>query len=586
MFIDGTASVWSNYDVMYDKFASYGMFNLAGYFFFQWTAGAKDLPAPSNVGPDWSPAFDAGNFQSLLQHGTSLGTLLGAYTAFDCLPPTAPASVSDPTEIVVDSNGAQKTYNGFGFPLLGVEAAGKHAQTETGKLKALGANLVYLDIQTYGSIPKGPDGGHLDQKATSPWSKTMRQGYAAQKGWFNQMRGTLVGPLLGEGSIGTPNANMEYLYNGYVDSVQRTINTGGGDKAADLPAGSPFAPTNWPIIPEYEWRVAAKRQVNHGNGFYDRFFGPSDGLSIVQSDGNPSYPLSQNALDLYQAFLISYGHAGFLITNGTDTPQDYLSYAQAAQIYFMSNALQALYFASPIAGIHYANQGEWKTFEQIISATESLDSFRHVPVRLDFENGLRITVNNGAGPLTMVDGGLTYTLPADTGWYASMGNGWFRAFSAIPPGTNGKRIDYVKATGQYEYFNGRGQVSGYGGITTSTKRSKWTITPMNSTVTEDSAGKLGVSTGTPPDLLNVALLPADDLHLHPGDQAGLKSVANFKNGGLFDFTTLLTWYSTKPGVAKVNQAGVVTAVSSGKAKIIAVGIGGALVSTPVTVFVN
>jgi hypothetical protein len=473
----------------------------------------------------------------------------------------------------------------MGFPLLGVEAAGEHALSETSKLKALGANLIYLDIQTYGSIPKGPDGGHLDQKATSPWSKTMRQGYAAQKGWFEEMRNTLVGPLLGEGSISTVNSNMEYLYSGYVDSVQRVINTAGGAKASELPAGSPFAPTNWPIIPEYEWRVAARRQVNHGNGFHDRFFGPSDGPSIVLGSGKPIYPLTQDGMDLYQAFLVSYGHAGFILTNGTDTPIDMLSYAQAAQTYFMSNALQGLYFSSPIATIRYGSQGEWKSFEQVIAATESLDSFRHIPLRLDFENGLRITVNHGSAPITLVDAGQTFTLPAKTGWYASMGNGWFRAFSAIPPTTSGKRIDYCKATGQYEYFNGRGAVSGYGGITTTNKRSKWTLTPTNVTVTEDSAGKLSSVAGAPPNLASLALVPAADLHLQPGERAGLQAIGSFSNGGVLDFSTLLDWYSTKPGIASVNQAGVVTAKASGAAKIYAIGAGGAFVSTPVKVIV-
>ena len=583
MFIDGTASQWNNYVGMFDKFAECGLYNLATYFFFQWTTSAKDLPGPSSMGPDWAPAIDQPNFQALLHDGTAFGTLIGAYTTFNCLPGTAPPSVSDPTQIVVDSSGAPKTYTGMGFPLLSVEAAGLHAKSETAKLKTLGANLVYLDIQTYGSIAKGPDGGHLDQKATSPWSKTSRQGYTAQKGWFEDMRNTLVGPLLGEGSIGQANANMEFLYHGYVDSVQRVINTGNG-KACDLPAGSPSAPTNWPIIPEYEWRVAAKRSVNHGNGFHDRFFGPSDGPTIVKGDGKPIFPLTQDALDLYQAFLISYGHAGYIITNGTDTALDTMSYAQAAQTYFLSNALQNLYFTSPITTIRYAQQGQWKTFEEIISVSETLDSFRHVPVRLDFANGLRITVNHGSGPITLLDGTQTFTLPAKTGWFASMGSS-FRAFSAIPPTTGGKRIDYCKAPGQYEYFNGRGQVSAYGSISTTAKRSKWTVTPTNITVTEDTAGKLHSVAGLPPLLLNVALTPGASLTLPIGDRVGLKATANFSNGGLFDFTTLLGWVSTKPGIVSVNAAGVVTAKAKGTAKIYAMGIGGAVISAPVTITV-
>ncbi len=585
MFFVAPTTNWASYDAMFDKYLGLGMYSLAGYFFLDWTASAADPPSLFSVGPDWTPAWDSGNFQAMLQNGLATGTLLGAYTAFNCMPATAPPGVFDPLQTVQDSLGADKTYFGLGYPLLGVEASGLHAAAEGLELEALGANLAYLDIQTYGSISKGPDGGHLDQDANSPWAKTMRQGYKAQKAWFDGLRGTLQGPLFGEGSIATVNSNMEFLYYGYVDSVQRCINTGGNVDAAHLPAGSPFAPTNWSIIPEYEWRVAVKNQVNHGNGFYDRFFGPSDGLGIVQADGTPILPLTQEAMDLYQAFLISYGHAGFISTNGAKySTGGYITHPGAAQTYFMTNALQTLYYASPIASIGYWHGGEFKTFEQVVFETETLDTFRHIPLRLQFQNGLEIVVNHGDTPMTVVGNGVSYELPAKTGWYAGLGDGALTAFSAIPPGTGGKRIDYCKAAGQYEYFNGRGQVSGYGGISTSAKYSKWTVTPTNLTVTEDDAGNLSSVMGAPPDVVGVAALPAATT-LVAGSRTGLKAVGSFSNGGLLDLTTLLEWHSTNPAVASVNQAGIVTAVSSGVAKIVAVGLGGGLVSEPCTVSV-
>ncbi len=585
LFFSAPSSNWVSYDEMFELYLSLGMYSLAGYFFLDWSSSAIDPPSTASVGPDWWPAVDAAKFEPMLQDGTAMGALLGAYTAFNCLPATAPPWVYDATQIVKDGNGVDKTYYGLGFPLLGVEASGLHAQAEAASLAAAGAGLAYLDIQTYGSISKGPDGGHLDQNASSPWAKTMRRGYAAQKMWFEDLRDALGGPLLGEGSIGTANSNMEFLYYGYSDSVQRCINTAGGTNAANLPAGSPYAPTNWPIIPEYEWRVAARKQVNHGNGFYERFFGPSDGPGIVQSDGLPIYPLTQEALDLYQAFLITYGHAGFLTTNGAKyATQGWVTHPAAAQTYFMTNALQVLYYGSPIATIRYFHDGAWKSFEQVVFATESLDSFRHVPVRLDFESGLRIVVNHGSTPLDISEDGIDYTLPARTGWWAGLGDGWLVAFSAIAPGTGGQRIDYCKATGQYEYFNGRGQVGGYGGLSTSDKLSTWTVTPTNLTVTEDSAGILTSLAGTAPPFDGVVILP-EDVTLDVRGQAGLKAVASFSNGGLLDVTTLMEWHSSKPEVAIISEAGIVTAVDSGEAKIVAVALAGSLVSAPVTVTV-
>ena len=74
--------------------------------------------------------------------------------------------------------------------------------------------------------------------------------------------------------------------------------------------------------------------------------------------------------------------------------------------------------------------------------------------------------------------------------------------------------------------------------------------------------------------------------LKVGDRMGLKSIGLFANGGMMDFTTLLGWYSTNPGVASVSTAGIVTAVGKGKTKIAAVGLGGSLLSNVVTVTVN
>jgi len=586
MVFNGPEHSWQWYLDMMDQYMSWGMYNLAGYL-FEWSGAIKDPPATINVGPDWYPALDPAKFAALMAKSRQYGILFGAYSAFNCVPQNAPSSVYHPEEFVRDAAGNVKTYTNLGFPLLGVEASGPHAQAEIGKLQASGASAVYLDIQTYGNLSKAPDGDHMDQQATSPWAKTLKQGFAAQKAWFAEMKDTLTGPLLGEGSIATVNSNQEFLWYGYVDSVQRCINTAGGANASTLPAGSPFAPTNYPIIPEYEWRVAAVEQVNHGNGFYDRFFGKSDGGTIVNmSTGLPNFPLSEDAQDLYQAFVISYGHSGYVTTNGNQqvSGEGYLSHAAAAKTYFMTNALQTYYFTSPIAAIRYLNGGEWKSFEEVLFASETTDTFRHIPIALQFANGLKIYVNHGSTSLNVTEGGVTYTLPAKTGYFAGL-PGLLTCFSAIAPGTNGKRIDYCRAPGQYEYFNGRGQVSAYGSISTAAKRSKWNVASTNVTITEDAGGMLAVAQGTKPAITNIVLVPGTST-MKKGDRVGLRAVAIFSNGSALDVTTYLDWFSAKKNVATVNSGGVIEAMDNGACKIYAMLPSGGTLAVPVNVKVQ
>src|SRR4029079_10061046 len=117
-----------------------------------------------------------------------------------------------------------------------------------------GINLAYLDIHTYGPPASAPDGDHIDQVAGSRWAKTVGQSIADQKQWMRDMTEDFDGPLLGEGSISTIGTNFEWLWAGYCDSVQRVINTGANGRAQLYPAGDPGAPTNWPVIPEFEMR--------------------------------------------------------------------------------------------------------------------------------------------------------------------------------------------------------------------------------------------------------------------------------------------------------------------------------------------
>lgn len=564
------APPWANYPPFWNQLDTWGVDNIAGYF-FTWSGSGADAPAPDNVGPDWWPAVDSQGFVNAMQTGVAKGFLIGAYNSYNTMPVSAPSSIYAPGHIALASNGQAKTTVQFGIPLIATTASGLEAARESALLhNNAGASLGYLDIQTYSSPSRGADGDHVDQNVSSPWAKTLRQACADQRTWMRALQDTYQGPLLGEGSILDAGSSYEFLWAGYCDGTQRVLNTGTGIANAALPATRRawlVSVTGWPVVPEIDWRVYGPLQVNHGNGFYERFFSPTDGAAIVTPAGIPIHPTTEAAFDRYRLYELTFGKAGFLITNGLLTvPGSYTTAANLLREYHMTNALQSRFTAAPPTAIEYLNAGTFKSFQTLLEQSGTVDSFRQPRLRITFLNGLQMWLNHSGAPWTLAVGGTTYTLPQD-GFVATQPSTGLIAFSAIPPGTNGARIDYCLDPLAYEFFHGRGVVGAYGGQSSPSNGAAFTSFSRGRTFRETSTGSIAQFGSTvAPALLRVEVSPASST-LAAGARKGLKAVAVYANGARRNVTKLVTWSTLSSAVATVNNGAAVTAVAPGTTSV-------------------
>lgn len=578
----------TNYPPFWVKLDEWGVDNVAAYLFVGWSAGAPEGPGAPHLGPDWWPPANPTGFAAAIDGARSRGILIGAYNTFGSMPPGAPPAVNDPAMIARNEFGQAKVDYNYGLPLTATSACAIHAARESTHLRNAGATMGYLDVQTNATPTRGADGDHIDQIAGSPWAKTLKRACADQQAWMRQMQETYQGPLLGEGSHIVDGSNFELLWGGFCDSVQRSLNVGTNIDPWTLPnnrRGWALTPTGWPVVPEIDWRVFSQLQMNHGNGFPERFFSPPDGPDFVNATG-VVYPLNDKQLDRYRLYEITYGKAGYIQTTGIPNGVGNQHYhADVLKEYHMTNALQSRYAQAPPTSIAYLNGGTWKTFQQILEESDSLDPFRNARIRLLFANGLEIYVNHAETAYSVTVGGVAYSIPED-GFVARQASSGFLAFSAVPPGTGGARIDYCIDPAAYEFFDGRGVVGSWGGQSTPSLGVQFTSFSRGKTFRENPTTHVIAQVGTTnaPSLVRVEVTPATST-LSPGSRKGLKAFAVYANGARRDVTKIVNWSSGASSIASVNSGAAVTANAPGNATITVSSFQGAPV-VPATISVQ
>lgn len=576
VLLDGQFDQWSRYVTLFDMFDDWGLRNIVGYVFHGWSDSSGDCGG-ENRGPDWYPAKRPVDWTNAFAKANSVGFAIGAVMRFSAFnPATAPAIYNVPSYFARNASGAPKLEFQLcppapPFPLWGTGAQALHSQREHSLVAAnYGHSAAYIDAMTYASPTGGAFGDYVDQTAGSFHGRSVKKAIAHQKSWMDEARSIVGGPLLGEGSVSTAGSNTEWIWAGYVDSVQRHINTGSQMQAQNIPASNPLAITAWPVIPEYELRAAKLMQANHGNGFYYRFFGPVDGPSMVTASGYHHVPIRLPMHDRYRAYEITYGHTPYFPANGTGdglNTGNFVYFPQMIQEYYQLLELSRRYFERPVQGIFYERQGSLRTFEEIWAA--SADPTQFIDPRLHLDYGtLDIFVNHSPTPWNVLAiGGVDYTIPED-GWVAYDSRDGFVCFSAIPAGV-ASRIDYCYAPGRYELFNGRGSVLGYGGIVTGSPGAPGLLQVRNfadnSVIHEKTQVQLPsgfwtasweVVASTPFPVTKVVLQPSRRT-IDRNGWAGIVAIAHRSNGSWEEVTTKVNFTVSNPALATVDRSGVV-----------------------------
>jgi hypothetical protein len=378
------------------------------------------------------------------------------------------------------------------------------------------------------------------------------------------------------------------LWAGFCDSVERVINIGTLENPATIPntrRGWARSVTGWPIVPDIDWRVYNPLQVNHGNGNYERFFSPTDGPQMLAPNGTVVYPLTEPALDRYRIYELTFGKAGFSqstgIPNGIGNTE---FHADLLKEYHMTNALQSRYTQAPPTVIEYSINGQMKSLQTVIDQYGGLDILRDARIHLAFANGLDMWLNHSTTSWNLTANGTAYTFPMD-GFVGVQPSTGLVTFSAIPPGTGGHRIDYCLDPLQYEFFDGRGAVSGFGGQSTPFSNVSFTSFSRGRNFRENASHVIVQNGSTnAPALQRVEVTPASST-MAAGTRKGLKAFAVYANGAHRDVTKLVTWSTQSPSIATVNNGAAVTAVASGTTTVTVSSFQGAPV-TPAALIVQ
>ena len=548
-----------------DLFDSWGIDDLAVYLMGNWCAADPDPPMSINGGPDWWPPADPSGMRHLFDRARSRGLLIGAYTAFNLMPFTAPPRIYDATQIAFWPNKSPKTSLQSGMPLLAEGAVLAHAERETQELaQGLGANLAFIDVSTYATPTRGADGDHIDQRGDSPWAKTLREAVEARRGWLARVGEIVKGPVLGEGSIATQNGNFEWLWSGAVDSVQRTINTGSGKPAYKLASGDPRAPTRWPVIPEFELRVMARLQSNHGNGFPERFFSVDDlELPNETTQIGPPMPLPARLVDRYRAYELSFGHGAYLqLTGPYDGAGNTMTFVELIKEHYFVSALAEHALVSSIDTILYGIEGEFLTFEGHLRRGRKLEAFRDPLLVLTFRDGFELFVNHGRLPWSVMVRGVSVELPED-GFAAHQTGTELLAFSGIIPTLGTARFDYAYVPGRWEILDGRGSISAFGAQdTTGFKGLALSNFARGIDLLQTAPSQIRVIREMPPTLTSLTISPAV-VTIPQGQRRSLRAQAHFANGAFRDVTTMMQWTSSNPALATVDSGACLSAHGPG-----------------------
>lgn len=281
----------------------------------------------------------------------------------------------DPNDISLTSAGEQE--KAWFNPGTGIQSFAekpnsilKFAREQSPEIhRRYGANANYLDVHS-----AVPPWFHVDFRAGEVGAGTFARVWDVHRELFAFERKTFGGPVFGEG-------NNHWYWSGLLDGVE-----------AQTGAGWPHAQGDaMPLAVDFDLLRIHPLQCNQGMGYYERW-----ATSIGY--GRPP-TLAQ--LDQYRMQEIAYGHSGFLgSTAWSSEPLAWLEH-------HLTTPVSARFACAVPVSIRYQVNGKW------VDSTAAAKAGVWDRVEVRYSNGLTITANNSAEPMT-VNG---HVLP-EHGWLA------------------------------------------------------------------------------------------------------------------------------------------------------------------------
>lgn len=298
-----------------------------------------------------------------------------------------------------------------------------------------GANSSFLDVHS------AVNPNQIVDYDTNVYNAGMfREALNQYRSLYSTLRSEFNGPVSGEG-------RHHMLHVGYIDDIEAQINT----------VYSNYFGYYAPLLVNFDLLKLRPKTIVHGVGYYERFFGFSDGNSNFN-------PKTRNQVLTYIATELAYGHGSFI-----PTPYIYNNYTDAALLE-QTHVLpiqQVIANATPTSIIYYRNGIEVGSASQYINNYTGWDDYNSInfmsQVKITYSNGVIICVNRNPefswtinlgkvsgwyswhasiiGGVELFAGsatGGTFTLPFDNGWVVYVPNGLMKileesnSFETIP----------------------------------------------------------------------------------------------------------------------------------------------------------
>ncbi|WP_165227259.1 DUF5696 domain-containing protein [Aquisphaera insulae] len=220
-------------------------------------------------------------------------------------------------------------------------------------------NANYLDVHS-----AVPPWFHVDQRAGESGTGRFGRVWDVHRELWTYERTTHAGPVFGEG-------NNHWYWSGCLDGVEAQFGQGWqGERGREVP-----------LMVDFDLLKIHPLQLNHGMGYYERWW------------GKPTWngPVPLVVLDQYRMQEVAFGHEGFLgAPTWSEIPAAWLEHHLLAPV-------TARYATASPAEIRYELGGAWVDSSTAAASEDASEAFQRVRVRYD--NGLTITANQAKEPL-------------------------------------------------------------------------------------------------------------------------------------------------------------------------------------------